>query len=227
MPFRRPTTAASSSVQPHLHHLLAPAVPVSDADRCPMILHLRPPCTRTADGCCGSATRRRNSGRMPSRCSPPPALARAHTSGWQRNLLPLHGDRRRPRSTTQGSRFIPGAADEVAPRRCPPGRSNKLLRPCPPAPPGRSVHHHHLVRQASAPPPDRASRTSSVTFRLVVHLLQLAAQQPLHVRIDHRERLVQEDGRHVGLRTSPRPSEMLLLGMSADEARWPAASGPR
>ena len=41
-------------------------------------------------------------------------------------------------------------------------------------------------------------------------LLELAAQQPLQVRIDHGQRLVEQDGRHV-LRTSPRPSEIRCL----------------
>ncbi|MNS94148.1 hypothetical protein D3C72_1283550 [compost metagenome] len=77
-------------------------------------------------------------------------------------------------------------------------------------------HHHHLV--------GKGQRLGLVVgdvdqrqAEFVVDLLELAPQLPFELRVDHRQRLVEEDGRHV-LAHQPAPQRDLLLGVRGQAA---------
>ncbi len=60
-----------------------------------------------------------------------------------------------------------------------------------------ACHHHHLVGKGQ-----RlhliVRHVDQCELELVVDLLELAPQLPLEVRVDHRERLVEQHRRHIG-----------------------------
>ena len=145
------------------------------------------------------------SGRTPSLSAPsrqrrarPPARVPATSSS--------------PPSPRAGRKFMPGEPMKWPTKVCC-GRSNScvgaadLHRPA-------ARHHHHLLGEGERL--DLVVRdVDQRQLELVVDLLELAPQLPLEVRVDHRQRLVEQHRRHV-LAHQAAAERDLLLGVGGE-----------
>ena len=160
-------------------------------------LHLHRQAARRRSARTRGARRSRSS--CPARCA---TLATATGTAWPRDTA-----RRRRASTSHGSTFMPGEPMKW-PTKVWRGRSNSST--------GRAGlhhlavdHHHHLVGEGQG----LGLVVGDVDHRqadALVQLLQLAAQPPLQVRVDHRQRLVEQDRGDVGAHQAAAQRDLLL-----------------
>ena len=174
------------------------------------VLRLRhdAPAPRPARSASASVT---YSGRTPSVNAPPSASAGAARA----TRCPLTVDLRR-RPSVAGRKFMPGEPMKWPTNVCC-GRSNSSGRA---ADLHRAAarHHDHLVGERQRL--DLVVRdVDQRQLQLVVDLLQLAAQLPLQVRVDHRQRLVEQHRRDVLAHQAAAERDLLLrIGREAGGA---------
>ena len=119
-----------------------------------------------------------------------------------------------------GRKFIPGE-----PMKLP---TKGVLRPartsqtrCRSEPRAAARHHHHLVGEGQCF--DLVVRhIDQRELELVVDLLELAAQLPLEVRVDHRQRFIEQHRAHVFAHQAAAEADLLLgISRQAGGARMP------